>query len=98
MEPVTSPLQGTVVSIDVAPGDIVRPGQPLLVLESMKMEHVIAADFGGVVATIAVAAGDTVLPGDALVFVEPGTTTTSDAGPVAAAIDLDAVRADLAEV
>lgn len=68
-EAVTSPLQGTVVSVDVAPGDTVRPGRQLVVIESMKMEHVVAAGWAGVVASIAVEPGATVLPGDALVVV-----------------------------
>ena len=37
------PLQGTIVAVDVAPGDIVRPGQQIAVLESMKMEHLVTA-------------------------------------------------------
>src|SRR5215470_1002956 len=41
---VPAPLQGTVVSIDVAEGDLVRPGQQIAVLESMKMEHLVNAD------------------------------------------------------
>ncbi len=42
-------MQGTVVSIDVGAGDAVRAGQQLVVLESMKMEHVIVAEWSGVV-------------------------------------------------
>ena len=49
---VEAPMQGTVVSVDVSPGDVVRPGQQLLVIESMKMEHVIAAETGGQVVTV----------------------------------------------
>src|SRR5436190_992004 len=49
MPSVAAPMQGTVVSIDVSEGDVVRKGQQLVVLESMKMEHVIAADVAGVV-------------------------------------------------
>ena len=67
MQPVASPMQGTVVSIDVAAGDVVRVGQQLVVLESMKMEHV---DRGRVVGrrstAIAIAVGETVMPGDPL--------------------------------
>ena len=37
--PVPAPLQGTIVAIEVAEGDLVRPGQQIAVLESMKMEH-----------------------------------------------------------
>lgn len=42
--PVVSPMQGTVVSIEVAAGDAVSPGQPLVIIESMKMEHVVEAE------------------------------------------------------
>ena len=40
---VAAPLQGTIVTIDVKEGEIVRPGQQLAVIESMKMEHLVAA-------------------------------------------------------
>lgn len=53
-------MQGTIVSVDVAPGDHVHEGQQLVVIESMKMEHVIAADHGGVVRGIEVGIGQTV--------------------------------------
>jgi len=53
-------MQGTVVSVDVAAGDTVRAGQPVVILESMKMEHVVVAECDGVVVGIAVAVGDTV--------------------------------------
>jgi acetyl-CoA carboxylase carboxyltransferase component len=96
---VESPLQGTIVSVDVAPGETVRPGHQLVVIESMKMEHVVAAEWAGVVASVAVSAGTTVMPGDPLVVV---THADVDAG---ASVDDDvrtleaggAVRADLAE-
>src|SRR4051812_23378006 len=97
MRPVASPMQGTIVSIDVAEGDVVSVGRQLLVLESMKMEHVIAAAWAGTVTGIAVEVGQTVMPGDALVLVEPGEgAATADAG-AGTAVDLDHVRADLAE-
>ncbi len=40
---VAAPMQGTIVSVDVAEGDLVRAGQQLLVMSAMKMEHVIQA-------------------------------------------------------
>ena len=46
---VASPIQGTIVSINVAVGDEVRQGQQVAVVEAMKMEHVIAAPHGGIV-------------------------------------------------
>jgi acetyl-CoA carboxylase carboxyltransferase component len=97
MEPVPSPLQGTVVSIDVGAGDVVRVGQQLLVLESMKMEHVVAAEWAGTVTAVPVAVGQTVMPGDALVLVEPGVGTGAADEAERVAIDLDAIRSDLAE-
>src|ERR1700694_3163131 len=91
-------MQGTVVSIDVGAGDVVRAGQQLVVLESMKMEHVIVADWPGVVTSVRIAVGDTVMPGDPLAFVDAADdATVADDVPVDA-IDLDHVRADLAEV
>jgi acetyl-CoA carboxylase carboxyltransferase component len=69
---IISPIQGTIVSVDVAPGDAVGVGQQLVIIESMKMEHVIAADTAGVVTGVAVAVGDTVAAGDALAGIVPG--------------------------
>jgi len=94
---VRSPLQGTVVSLAVGEGDRVARGVPLLVLEAMKMEHVIEADRSGVVRGVAVAAGDTVAEGTPLVFLEEAEV----AGRTASAeesVDPDHVRPDLAEV
>ncbi len=94
--PVTAPLQGTIVAIGVAEGDEVAPGAPLLVMEAMKMEHVIAAPTGGVVTAITVAVGDPVFEGHPLLLLEPadiGPATTSTTDDV----DLDHIRADLAE-
>jgi acetyl-CoA carboxylase carboxyltransferase component len=98
MPPVAAPMQGTVVSIDVHEGDIVRKGQQLLVLESMKMEHVVAADLPGVVTAIPVAVGDTVMPGDALAFVDERADVQDADAVVESTIDVEHVRADLAEV
>jgi len=91
-------MQGTVVSIDVGAGDHVRVGQQLVVLESMKMEHVVAAEWSGTVTAISIAVGQTVMPGDALILVEPGGGTGAVDEEQRAAIDLDTVRPDLAEV
>ena len=98
MEVVAAPMQGTVVSVDVAAGDTVRAGQQVVVLESMKMEHVVNADCDGVVVGIAIAVGDTVHPGDAMVTVEQRELEAAAVDLDAAAVDLDAVRTDLAEV
>ncbi|MCU1455196.1 MAG: carbamoyl-phosphate synthase large subunit [Acidimicrobiales bacterium] len=93
-----SPLQGTVVSIAVAVGDDVRVGAALLVLESMKMEHVVAAGTEGVVDHVGVTVGDVVVVGQPLVLVVPSTVGPAAAAAASSAVDLDAIRPDLAEV
>jgi acetyl-CoA carboxylase carboxyltransferase component len=99
MQPVGSPMQGTVVSIDVAEGDVVRIGQQLVVLESMKMQHVVAAEWAGIVTGIPIEVGETVMPGDPLAFLEAREGSAGGAEDVIGeAMDLERIRADLAEV
>ena len=59
----TAPMPGRVVAVLVATGDAVRAGQPLVVLEAMKMEHTLQASDDGVVETLLVAAGDQIQEG-----------------------------------
>lgn len=59
----TAPMPGKMVSFQVKAGDTVSRGQPLAVMEAMKMEHTIAAPTDGVVAEILYAVGDQVLEG-----------------------------------
>jgi acetyl-CoA carboxylase carboxyltransferase component len=92
---VSAPLQGTVVSVLVAAGDSVHVGQPLLVIESMKMEHVVAAERSGVVTALGVVAGDTVNPGDALVSFDEAHVEA--AASVAEERTMPGMRADLAD-
>ena len=70
--PVPSPLQGTIVSVEVREGAAIRTGQLLVVVESMKMEHEIHADADGVVRRVAVNEGDVINAGEPLAFVEGG--------------------------
>ena len=94
---VLAPMQSKVVGISVGDGDQVRPGQPVAIVEAMKMEIVVTADDGGIVRGVAVRPGDIVMPGDPLVFLEPAELAAGEAAAEAAA-DPDAIRADLAEV
>ncbi|OYW29454.1 MAG: carbamoyl-phosphate synthase large subunit [Caulobacter sp. 12-67-6] len=94
---IAAPLAATVGAVEVAEGDLVRPGQPLAVLEAMKMEHLVLAQTGGRVLKIAVAPGQTVAEGHPLLFLEPVQMDAAIAAD-AAAEDLDAIRPDLAEV
>ncbi|MEH6410206.1 MAG: acetyl/propionyl/methylcrotonyl-CoA carboxylase subunit alpha [Hyphomonas sp.] len=60
---ISSPMPGRIVSVDVAEGDTVQKGQPLLTLEAMKMEHKLSAPFDGTVAGLNAAANQTVAEG-----------------------------------
>ncbi len=62
-----APIPGKVVAVKVAEGEQVQPGQPLVVLEAMKMENELAAEREGVVRVVHVAPGDTVEQGAPLV-------------------------------
>ncbi len=92
-----APMQSKLVTVSVAGGDQVRPGQPVAIVEAMKMEIVVAADDGGVVRAVAAHPGDILMPGDPIVFLEPAELAGGEAA-AHAAVDLDAIRPDLAEV
>src|SRR5947199_1044432 len=94
---VRAPMQGTVVAIDVSPGDAVPAGAQLLVMEAMTMEHVVAAPVGGIVRALHAAAGDTVYEGSPLVVLEESAVeaTAADNG---GQVDLAHIRPDLAAV
>jgi acetyl-CoA/propionyl-CoA/long-chain acyl-CoA carboxylase, biotin carboxylase, biotin carboxyl carrier protein len=69
---VVTPMQGTVLAVEVAEGDEVEPGQVICVVEAMKMENEIAAHRAGVVTELAVAPGEAVSSGQVLcVVVDP---------------------------
>lgn len=62
----TAPMPGSVVSFAVKVGDVVKKGQPLAVIEAMKMEHTIAAPADGIVHELLYQPGDQVREGDEL--------------------------------
>ena len=66
---INSPLPGSVISVAVTEGQVVKKGDTLLVLESMKMENPILSDCDGTVTKIAVAAGQSVMQDDLLVVI-----------------------------
>jgi acetyl-CoA/propionyl-CoA carboxylase biotin carboxyl carrier protein len=66
---VAVPMQGTIIKVLVAVGDEVEAGQPVCVLEAMKMENNITAGKAGTVAEVKVAPGDTVGSGDIVVVI-----------------------------
>ncbi len=63
---VTSPMPGKILGVKANPGDAVKKGQVLLILEAMKMENEIVASQDGTVASIDVAVGASVEAGDLL--------------------------------
>ena len=65
-----SPMPGQVVAFKVAVGDSVKKGEPLAVIEAMKIEHTITAPTDGVVAELLFAAGDSVADGDELLRID----------------------------
>ena len=68
-EPVNAVLAGNIFKVHVVPGAQVSAGDPLLVVEAMKMETAVAAPRSGTVTDVFVAEGDAVAVGDALVAI-----------------------------
>jgi biotin carboxyl carrier protein len=67
---IEAPIPGKVVAVSVSAGDEVSEGQPLVVLEAMKMENELTAEQAGTVAAVHVEPGDTVDTGTVLVELE----------------------------
>ncbi len=94
---VRAPMQAVVISLRAEVGQTVAAGQALLILEAMKMEHIVAAEQSGVVRNVLVAADAMVAAGDPLVVLERAEHIEAATADEAAA-SLDDVRPDLAEV
>ncbi|MFI7131850.1 biotin carboxylase N-terminal domain-containing protein [Nonomuraea sp. NPDC050153] len=69
-----APMPGSVLRVEVEPGDRVTKGQPVLVLEAMKMEHRIAAPSDGVVSDVHVEKGRQVEAGAVLAIIQEETS------------------------
>ena len=83
---VLAPLPGKVIDIKVKVGDTVAPGQEVVVLEAMKMENSITADFGGVVKQILVAVGDNVATDAIILEIGEAAPAVAPAAPKAAVV------------
>ena len=94
---VLAPMQGTVIEVLVGAGDAIHLGRELLVMEAMKMQHVIAAERTGRVRRLTVREGDTVAEGSPLLVLDEAAIERPAAG-AEEDLDLDAIRPDLAEV
>ena len=93
----SAPLQGTVVLLPVAVGGALSVGTVVVVLESMKMEHVVRSPVAGTLTYLDVDLGDQVADGAPLAVVRAG-ESGDDVHVVADEIDLDHIRPDLAEL
>jgi acetyl-CoA carboxylase carboxyltransferase component len=94
---VRSDLQGTVVDVGVAIGDVVRSGQVLALIESMKMHHEVLAPVDGVVASIMIELGGALAAGAELFEIEER-DVAAPVVPDAAPSGPPSERADLVEV
>ena len=94
---VVAPMTGTVAAVLVAPGDEVAAGATVVVLEAMKMEHLVTAPSAGVVRDVRASVGDAVPDGHVLLAIEPGDVRAEVVAP-GDDVDLDEIRPDLAEV
>ena len=67
---VTTSMPGNIVEVLVQEGDSVTAGDPVLIIEAMKMETEVKATISGTVRSVAIAKGDRVVPGEVLVDIE----------------------------
>ena len=74
----TAPMPGVLISVAVSAGDEVEAGQPVAVIESMKMQTEIKAPRDGVVDRVLVAVGDSFAQGAPLVTLEPESAPMED--------------------
>ena len=69
-ETVEVPITGKIISVDVKVGDVVKEGDTICVLESMKMENPILSPVDGTVTEVNVAVDQVVKPGEAIAVIE----------------------------
>ncbi|HRE61242.1 MAG TPA: carboxyl transferase domain-containing protein [Micropepsaceae bacterium] len=93
---VSAPLRGTVVEVHVQPGASVAAGDTLLVLEAMKMHHLIVAPSAGQITQLPVTKGETVDEGVVLAALVPD-VGAGHTRARARTVDPDFIRPDLAE-
>jgi 3-methylcrotonyl-CoA carboxylase alpha subunit len=72
-------MPGQIVAVLVVIGQEVRAGEPLVILEAMKMEHTVRAPRTGIISAIHAAPGEQAQPGG--ILLELATTATADVAP-----------------
>ncbi len=68
---ISADIPGLVVEIKVSPGQTVSKGDPVIVVEAMKMQNELCSAIDGIVTSLPVTEGQAVNPGDPLVVIEP---------------------------
>jgi acetyl/propionyl-CoA carboxylase alpha subunit/acetyl-CoA carboxylase carboxyltransferase component len=94
---VVSRLTGVVVAAEVAVGGEVGADAAVVIVEAMKMEHVVVAGTAGIVRDLLVSPGDAVEVGQVVALLQPADVAEASAA-VPAAVDLEEIRPDLAEL
>jgi biotin carboxyl carrier protein len=69
-EIVEVPITGKIISVEVKPGDEVKEGDTICILESMKMENPILAPVDGTITEVGVTADQVVKPGETIAVIE----------------------------
>jgi len=64
------PITGKIISVEVKPGDEVKEGDTICILESMKMENPILAPIDGTITEVGVTADQVVKPGETIAIIE----------------------------
>ncbi|WP_370291253.1 biotin carboxylase N-terminal domain-containing protein [Nocardioides sp.] len=80
-----APMPGSVVAVRASVGDVVAEGQPIVVMEAMKMQHTISAPYAGTVSELPATAGAQVEAGAVLAVVEPAAEAAAESGSESAA-------------
>ena len=92
-----APLSGRIIEVSVDQGDIVSRGQTIAIIEAMKMEHTMTADFNGRVVEVRIRKGQQAIEGQTLLILEP-VSDGSNTELKSKAIDLNVIRPDLQAV
>jgi acetyl/propionyl-CoA carboxylase alpha subunit/acetyl-CoA carboxylase carboxyltransferase component len=95
--PIIAPIQGTILNINVALDSEIYKGQPLLVMEAMKMEHTITSEVSGIIKSLTINEGDTVKEGHPLIFIQESEVSI-EGQHSEETVDLDYIRPDLREL
>ncbi|NBS98683.1 MAG: carbamoyl-phosphate synthase large subunit, partial [Betaproteobacteria bacterium] len=90
-----SPTAGTLIALDLEPGERVHAGQTLAVIEAMKMQHVLSSPASGVVRRLDAASGQMLSQDQPILLLEPDAADAT-VRETSAPIDPDRIRPDLA--